>query len=157
METQKRYQILKGILQQRRKRSGNLVRSPTHHVKPKKKVTWGNLYTRIIDPEEEIADTTTSIPLVTKSEEKEVQAEELSRYFPDSNITGLVVRRRKVSNASIDLDDPVWNSSVPSNIPTVSSSSLPEEDSSGKAAVDPMQEVLLKGYRKRSSAEGRPR
>lgn len=48
------------------------------------------------------------IPALTKSEQKEHVAEELRDFFPDSNLTGLVVRRRKASSSSIDVDDPNW-------------------------------------------------
>lgn len=87
---------------------------------------------------------------MTKSEWKENVVEELQEFFPNENITGLVVRRRKTSSASIDLDNP---------------DSLPDEDVSMKRrrassisidlnidSPDDHNQILAAGYRRRSIA-----
>ena len=46
--------------------------------------------------------------MITKSEKTENLAEDLKDYFPDSNIEGLVVRRRKASSSNIEIDEGFW-------------------------------------------------
>src|SRR3990167_207337 len=89
--------LLRSILKQRHNTRETIKLKPAF-----KNVAWGELLIR--NPNQ--ADKREPIPEITKSERKELVAEELKDYFPDSEIGGLVVRRRKNSSASIDLDAP---------------------------------------------------
>jgi hypothetical protein len=108
------------------------------------------------------------IPEITKSERKELVAEDLKDYFPDSDIAGLVVRRRKNSSASIDLDAPAIEleetlstnrrrgSSVFEMSENGDSNSVLEENprKSSENIEEDFDQFLAKGYRRRSIAEG---
>lgn len=108
------------------------------------------------------------IPEVTKSEKKELVAEELKDYFPDLDIGGLVVRRRKNSSASIDLDAPTEIEETlstrrrrGSSLFEMSENGEPEikiDDNprkSSQVGEDDFDQFLAKGYRRRSVAECR--
>lgn len=90
--------------------------------------------------------------MITKSEKKEHVVEELKDFFPDQNITGLVVRRRKNSNANIDVDgDDGWHDS--------SSAAARGNDfdlgNEMEARKDNIESVLRSSYRSRSNVSGR--
>jgi hypothetical protein len=91
-----------------------------------------------------------AIPDITKSEEKEYEAVELREYFPDENLTGLVVRRRKNSLSSIDVDDPNWMDNFSSRERKGSASFGTEE-----SGVENFDEIISHGYRKRVATDGR--
>lgn len=88
------------------------------------------------------------IPEVTKTEEKEYEAVELREYFPDENLTGLVVRRRKNSHSSIDVDDPNWMDGF-SVRERKGSASIQGDD----FTVENIDEILSQGYRKRTKTD----
>jgi len=114
-----------------------------------------------------LADKREPIPEITKSERKELVAEELKDYFPDSDIGGLVVRRRKNSSASIDLDAPAepeenfstrrrrgsstFDLSENGDTPTEAKEN-PRKNS--EKIEEDLDQMLAKGYRRRSVAEG---
>lgn len=90
------------------------------------------------------------IPEVTKTEEKEYEAVELREYFPDENLTGLVVRRRKNSHSSIDVDEPSWMDTFSVKERKGSSSFQTGDD----LAIDTIDDILSQGYRKRITTDG---
>lgn len=108
------------------------------------------------------------IPEVTRSEKKELVAEELKDYFPDLDIGGLVVRRRKNSSASIDLDAPSEFEETlstrrrrGSSLFEMSENGEPESNKeenprkTSQAGEEDFDQFLAKGYRRRSVAECR--
>ena len=88
------------------------------------------------------------IPALTKSEQKELVAEELRDFFPDSNLTGLVVRRRKASSNSIDVDDPHWDDAT---APARNRRCSIDVDRPDRESVRSDQEID-RGYRRRADA-----
>jgi len=83
------------------------------------------------------------IPALTKAEQKELVAEELRDFFPDSNLTGLVVRRRKASSSSIDVDDPHWDDAARNRRCSIDVDKLELESARS-------DQELSRGYRKRA-------
>lgn len=73
---------------------------------------------------------------------------ELKEFFPDENLSGLVVRRRKTSSASIDIDELPIMESVSTRRRIGSSFDCSLED------LDHADEVVSRSFRKRTFTQG---
>jgi len=126
-----------------------------NEAKIKKKVNWGKLRLKYFEAEN-VYEEELPIPVMTKGEKSEAVVEELRDYFPGTDTTDLVVRRRKNSNASIDLDDPMWNSQSSQSRngrDTLSGNDI-QSPSLAYSQQEQLQDLLKRGYRKRSSNDG---
>ena len=101
-----------------------------------------------LEPSSTDLESVEAIPALTKSEQKELVAEELRDFFPDSNLNGLVVRRRKASSSSIDVDDPRWDEP---EAPQRNRRCSIDVDRPDRDSVRSDQE-LARGYRRRADA-----
>lgn len=85
--------------------------------------------------------------MITRSEEKENVAMELKEFFPDENITGLVVRRRKSSIVSIDVEDSGWLDNMSTRKRSGSSIEGSHDD------LEKIDDIISQGFRKRAFTE----
>ena len=69
---------------------------------------------------------------------------ELKEFFPDENITGLVVRRRKTSSASIDVDEQQWVDAMSTRNRLGSSAEASQEE------LENLDDIISQGFRKRA-------
>ena len=69
---------------------------------------------------------------------------ELKEFFPDENITGLVVRRRKTSSASIDVDEQQWVDAMSTRNRLGSSADGSYEE------LENLDDIISQGFRKRA-------
>jgi hypothetical protein len=141
--------------------SGSL--SPPAILMPKKKaVSWGLQHTRLLDSQDDTPDCTTPIPALTRTEESEQELLQIKEIFQDENISGLDLtnsRKRKISSASIDLDDPNWEEPQPKKRLRSSSMALDEnnqQSANTQKAADAFEEMMNNpSSRKRSSVDGK--